>query len=105
MGIAIVMIMIPFFIFAAVLSKGKGAFLIAGYYTMSESEKAQYDEAALCRFMGKVMYSVSFCLALMALGEMLEMDALLGAGVILLTALIIFLFVYSNTSNRFKRTH
>ncbi len=33
-------------------SKGKGAFLIAGYNTMSKEKKARYDKNALCRFMG-----------------------------------------------------
>ncbi|MEY9977624.1 hypothetical protein ABH968_002570 [Lysinibacillus sp. RC79] len=36
-------IMIPFLIFAIVLSQGKGAFLIAGYNTMSNSEKEKYN--------------------------------------------------------------
>ena len=36
-------------------SKGKGAFLIAGYNTASRSEKENYDEKALCRFMVPVL--------------------------------------------------
>ena len=40
-------------------SKGKGAFLIAGYNTASRSEKENYDEKALCRFMGKLMAAMA----------------------------------------------
>ncbi|WP_461611097.1 DUF3784 domain-containing protein [Cytobacillus kochii] len=35
-----IIILIPFLIFAIVLSKGKGAWLIAAFNTMSDSEKA-----------------------------------------------------------------
>ena len=34
------------------LLNGKGAFLIAGYNTMSKKRKALYDEKAMCRFAG-----------------------------------------------------
>lgn len=45
-------IAIALVILAVVFSKGKGAGFIAGYNTMSESEKAEYDEVAMCKFMG-----------------------------------------------------
>ena len=47
-------ILIPFLIFAFYLSKGKSASLRAGYNTMSDSKKAQYDEVAMCKFIGKL---------------------------------------------------
>ncbi|WP_421616750.1 DUF3784 domain-containing protein [Brevibacillus sp. TJ4] len=53
-------ILIPFLILAIFLSKGKGASLLAGYNTMSDNKKAEYDEVALCKFMGKIMYGISF---------------------------------------------
>ncbi|MCB5935758.1 DUF3784 domain-containing protein [Caldibacillus thermoamylovorans] len=45
-------------IFAIILSRGKGGFLLASYNNFPESEKEQYDEVALCKFMGKMMYDV-----------------------------------------------
>ncbi|WP_346200295.1 DUF3784 domain-containing protein [Caldifermentibacillus hisashii] len=48
-------------IFAIILSRGKGGFLLAGYNNLPESEKEQYDEVALCKFMGKMMYGM--CMA------------------------------------------
>jgi len=85
------------------LLKGKGASLISGYNTMSDSEKAQYDEVALCKFTGKIMYGISISIVLFALSEMLENQVLLIIAFVLLFSLIIFGLVYSNTKNRFKR--
>ena len=68
---------------------------IAGYNTMSDSEKAQYDEEALCKFMGKMMYGISFSIILIAVSEMLENQVLFIIGLTLLLTTIIFTFVYS----------
>lgn len=103
MGLAILVILIPFLIFAITLSQGKGASILAGYNTMPDSEKAQYDEVALCKFMGKIMYGISFSIFLFSLSEMLENQVIFIIGLILLLALIIFALVYSNTRNRFKK--
>ena len=48
--------MAGFMILGAILSMGKCSFLIAGYSMMNRGQKKQYDEQALCRFMGKIMY-------------------------------------------------
>ena len=103
MGVAILIVSIPFLIFAITLSKGKRASILTGYNTMSDSEKAQYDEVALCKFMGKIMYGISFSILLFALSEMLENQLLFIIGLILLLSLIIFALVYSNTRDRFKK--
>ncbi|MDQ0157464.1 DUF3784 domain-containing protein [Robertmurraya andreesenii] len=102
-GIVNLIIMIPFLIFAIFLSKGKGAFLIAGYNTKSDSEKAKYDEVALCKFMGKIMYGICFSLFLWSLSEMLEKQFIFIIGLILFLSLVIFALVYVNTRNRFKK--
>lgn len=96
-------ILIPFLIFAMILSKGKGAFLLAGYNTMSESEKAQYNEVALCKFMGKIMYGVSFCILLFAISDIVENQVLFIITLVLLISIIIFALIYTNTKNRFKK--
>ena len=48
--------MAGFMILGAILSMGKCSFLIAGCNMMNRGQKKQYDEQALCRFMGKIMY-------------------------------------------------
>lgn len=101
--IAMLIIIIPFFILAFTLSKGKGASLLAGYNSLSESEKAQYDEVALCKFTGKIMYGITFSIFLFSLSEILENKVIFIIGLILLLSLILFLLVYANTGNRFKK--
>lgn len=103
LGVAIFIISIPFIIFAIILSKGKGASILADFNTMSDNEKAQYDEVALCKFMGKIMYGISVSIWIMALSEMLENQGLLIMGIVLLIALTVFALVYSNTKDKFKR--
>lgn len=43
-------------------SKGKGAFLIAGYNTASKEEKQQFDEKKLCKYMAKLAFANAFFL-------------------------------------------
>nr|WP_323679408.1 DUF3784 domain-containing protein [Exiguobacterium indicum] len=97
------MILIPMLVFAIVLSIGKGASLLAGYNTMSESKKETYDEVALCKFMGKIMYGISFSLLLIAFSEISGYSFLFVVGFVLLVFFIIFAGVYTNTKNRFKK--
>lgn len=96
-------IMIPFLIFAIVLSQGNGAFLIAGYNTMSDSEKEKYNEKALAKFVGKVMYGYCFCLLLWGLNDLFKTEWLFLLGLVLFIGLTIFVVVYANTRNRFKK--
>ena len=96
-------ILIPFLIAAVIFSKGKGAALIAGYNTMPPQEKRQYDEVAMCKFMGKIMYGICFCLVLFAVAGIVDENALFIIGLILMFALVIFALVYTNTNNRFKK--
>ncbi|QZY88295.1 DUF3784 domain-containing protein [Exiguobacterium acetylicum] len=96
-------ILIPLLVFAIVLSKGKGASLLAGYNTLSESKKQDYDEVALCQFMGKIMYGVCFSILLIAGSELFGYQSLFSLGVMLLFFLIVFAVVYSNTNDRFKK--
>lgn len=102
-SIVYVVILIPMLVFAIVLSRGKGASLLAGYNTMSESKKETYDEVALCKFMGKIMYGISFSLLLIAFSEISGYSFLFVVGFVLLVFFIIFEGVYTNTKNRFKK--
>lgn len=100
---AFLIISIPFLIFAITLSKGKGASILAGYNTMPDSKKARYDEVALCKFMGKIMYGISFSIVLFSLSELFENQIIFIVGLILLLSFIIFALIYANTGNRFKK--
>ena len=88
-------------------SKGKGEFLLAGYNTMSAAEKEKYDMVAICKFMGKMMYALSFSMLFWALSDVVRMTWLLYFGLTLFLGIIIFMIIYTNTGNRFKskKTH
>ena len=84
-------------------SKGKGAFLIAGYNTMPKEKKARYDKNALCRFMGKLMFALAVCWVPVALGAVLDVDWLYGAGIAAYLIVIAAGVIYANTGHRFQK--
>ena len=86
-----------------VFSMGRGAFLIAGYNTASKAEKAKYDEKALCRFMGKLMFALAGCQCAMGLGLFWTKMWLYWAGLAAFLAVILGGVIYANTGNRFQK--
>ena len=92
-----------FLLLGLVFSRGKGAFLIAGYNTASKAEKARYDEKALCRFMGRLMFAMAGCWAVVALSTLLDREWLLFLGLGLYLVVIFGGVIYANTGNRFRR--
>ena len=92
-----------FCILGAVLIQGKGAFLIAGYNTSSPREKAIYDEKALCRAVGVMMFSLTACMVIAGIGTYFMLAALVWGGYALFLVAIIVGLIYVNTSKRLKR--
>ena len=103
MWIVHIVVALMFLLLGTVFMRGKGAFLIAGYNTSSKEEKAKYDEKALCRFMGKIMFSFAACFLIMATSDLLNVMVPLWTGLILFFCVAIFALIYSNTGNRFKK--
>lgn len=101
---SIEIILFGLFLFLGILmSMGKGSFLIAGFNTMTKDEKDKYDKVALCKFMGKMMFVFSLCIALGFLSTMFEISILRNIEIILFISSIVFMLVYLNTGNRFKK--
>ncbi|MGF2617787.1 DUF3784 domain-containing protein [Rossellomorea vietnamensis] len=92
-----------FIVLGLFLLNGKGAFLIAGYNTMPKEEKEQYDEQALCRFMGKMMFALSFCMLFWPVSELLDAQWLFALGLGLFLAVVLYIVVYVNTGDRFRK--
>ena len=88
---------------AALFSRGKGAFLIAGYNTAPRAKKAKYDEKALCRFMGRLMLAMAACWVPVALGTLLEAGWLYGAGIAAYLIVIAGGVIWANTGGRFRK--
>ena len=84
-------------------SRGKGAFLIAGYNTASQEEKARYDKKALCRFMGRLMFAMAGSWAVVAAGSLLALPRLYNLGVGLFLAVVFGGVIYANTGRRFRK--
>jgi hypothetical protein len=89
---------------AAFLLNGKGAFLIAGYNTMSKSEKAEYDEKALCRFMGWFLIALSLSILLVPAGIYLKAAWLTYCGIALTFAETVGAVILMNTGKRFRKS-
>ncbi|HLR67587.1 MAG TPA: DUF3784 domain-containing protein [Virgibacillus sp.] len=92
-----------FIVLGIFLINGKGSFLIAGYNTMSREEKEKYDTVALCKFMGKMMFALSFSMLFWAVSEAYEINWLFYFGLVLFIAIVVFTLIYINTGNRFKK--
>ena len=86
-----------------IFSRGKGAFLIAGYNTASQEEKARYDKKALCRFMGRLMFAMAGCWAVVAAGTLLVRPRVYDLGIGLFLAVVFGGVIYANTGRRFRK--
>lgn len=103
MWVSHIVIAILFLLLGIVFMRGKGAFLIAGYNTLSKKEKAKYDEKELCKFMGKSMFALAFSIFLWGLSDLVNIPILFNIGLTLFIGTIIFIIIYGNTQNRFKK--
>jgi len=102
--VTIIPISLLLLVFSIILLQGKGANLIAGYNTMSKEKKARYDTIAMCKFMGKVLLILNALFVGFMLGIMFEcwIISWICAGLFLVVT--IFILVYANTNNRFKKS-
>ena len=90
-------------VMAIFLLQGKGAFLIAGYNTMSPAKKARYDEKALCRCTGQLLLAVAACFALIFAGVYFNLPWLAYLGIALTLAVTVGFAIYMNTGKRFLK--
>ena len=97
---AIVLLLV---VLGIILSRGKGGCLIAGYNTMPPEEKAKYDEKALCRFMGKTMFFIAFCLVLITVGAAKNLSWLSEVGGFLTLIAAVFAVFWTNSGNRYRK--
>ena len=92
-----------FVVLGIVMSKGKGASLIAGFNTLPKEEKEKYRSKALSKCIGKMMFALSFSMLFWIVSIIYDINWLFQFGVILFVGIIIFTIVYVNTGNRFKK--
>lgn len=92
-----------FVVMAIVLLTGRGSFLIAGYNTMPKKEKEEYDNKALCKFLGKILLPIGLLMPSVAIGGIYNILWITFVYVAVAFGLVIFALVYANTGNRFKK--
>lgn len=103
MWVVHIVVALIFLLLGTVFMSGKGAFLIAGYNTSSKEEKTSYDQKALCKFMGKSMFALALSVFLWGISDLVKIPFLFSFGLILFLGTIIFIVIYANTKNRFKK--
>lgn len=96
------MIMLLLIALSVILMLGKGAWLIAGYNTLSNEEKAQYDRVALCKFIGKYLLLIVLLMPALPVGVIFKMNWLIAVYVAYMLISTIFVIAYCNTGNHFK---
>lgn len=92
-----------FVLLGLLFSRGKGAFLIAGYNTSSKAEQEKYDEKALCKGMGRLMFALAACWLVIASSEVFHRMSLLWIGLGLFFVTAIGGVIYMNTGNRYRK--
>lgn len=88
---------------SVILMLGRGAWLIAGYNTLSNEEKAQYDCVALCKFIGKYVLLIGLLMPAIPVGVVFKMNWLIAVYVAYMLISTIFVMAYCNTGNHFKK--
>ena len=91
-----IMILI-FLVLGVIFALGKGWKLIAGYNTMSEKERARYDEKKLLRVMSGGMFAFAACMGLSLIGMLLDREQLVMTGYALLVVVAVVVLILANT--------
>ena len=91
-------ILILLFLALGVLfARGRGRKLIAGYNTMSESERERVDEQKLLKIMRNGMFVFAGCMALALIGALTGIRPLMDLGAVLLVVEAVVLVILANT--------
>lgn len=83
----------------------KASFLISGYNTSPKTEKEKYNEEALCKAVGNLVFLLGFILLIPPIGGSLFPEKLkfLSISTTILTIIVtIVTVIYMNTGNRYK---
>lgn len=93
-------------ILGVIIRLGKASFLISGYNTSSKCEKEKYDEKALCKFIGNLLFTLAGICLFIGIVKVLNFAyfsyiAIIGS--ILFVLVTIISVIYMNTGNKFKK--
>ena len=104
--IFLIILALLFLVLAICLFLGHGAWLIAGYNTLSPEQQRQYDKKKLCRAMGVVcgvccalllmLAYLGYCVEYCGMDESLMLPYAIGSVVVLLITVGVTM-IYANT--------
>ena len=94
---------IPTLIMSIMLFMGKGSFLIAGLNSMTQEERAKYDERALKHFVAWLLIVVTACVMLIYAGAYYSIAWLRITATIATVFFTTGSVAYMNTGNRFMK--
>ena len=89
-----------FLALGVVFALGRGAWMIAGYNTMSDEEKAKFDEKKLLKNMSRMMFCCAACTALGLVGTLTGTHWLVTLSFCLIAVVIIFFIIRVNTKTK-----
>ncbi|MFD2638076.1 DUF3784 domain-containing protein [Piscibacillus salipiscarius] len=83
-GIIVIILLITI---GVLLLKGKATFLIAGYNTLSETEREKIDEFKLSKFTGKIVLTIALSIAILVAADYSEASIFyfIGFGIMILS--------------------
>jgi hypothetical protein len=99
-----VLVYVPMVILAVFLLRGKGAFLLAGYNTMSEEKRAKYNMPEICRFFGRVLIVFMALFLLSHVAILSGISWLYTVGIVLAIVILLGACIYANKSKRFRKS-
>jgi len=88
---------------AIFLLNGRGSFLIAGFNTMSDAKRAEYDEKALCKAVGWMLLLMAIFMMLFPLAIQFDLMWLFWLSFVPFLVLPFAFVIYANTGRRFKK--
>ena len=96
---------IPCLVFGLIILTGKTNFLIAGLNTMSEQERAKYNESAISKFVGWMLIAASAVLLVACIPIYFGIcpNIMIIASYGIFMVMVIGGVIYANVSPRFKR--
>jgi len=92
----------PLIIMSIFLLNGRGAFLISGFNTMSNEERAAYNKKALCKAVGRLLLILTALMLMWPLSFELGVAWLFWLSFALFMVVTFGFVIYANTGNRFK---
>ena len=85
----------------------KMTFLISGYNTSSKEEKSRYDEVALCKAVGNLLFALAFFNGIPFISHLFWREKFISDSFIIAAfftmIIVIIAIIYMNTGNRFKK--